>query len=84
MEYCANISMRNHVNENWHEALKKSARGIDTDLGKVEEVDTNHIITTKGLVRKHKFYLPKKIVDSIDENRILLNLTEDEAEIYKS
>ena len=80
MEYCANISMRNHVNE----ALKKSARGIDTDLGKVEEVDTNHIITTKGLVRKHKFYLPKKIVDSIDENRILFNLTEDEAEIYKS
>ena len=42
MEYCANISMRNHVNENWHEALKKSVRGIDTDLGKVEGVDNYH------------------------------------------
>jgi hypothetical protein len=75
--------MSNHGNVNWHEALKMSARGIDTDLGKVEEVDTNHIITRKGLVRKHKFYLPKKIVEKMDENRILLNITEDEAEIYK-
>ena len=75
--------MSNHVNVNWHEALNKMARGIDTDLGKVEEVDTNHIITRKGLVRKHKFYLPKKIVEKMDENRILLNITEDEAEIYK-
>jgi hypothetical protein len=75
--------MSNRVNVNWHEALKKSACGIDADFGKVEEVDTNHIITRKGLVRKHKFYLPKKIVEKMDENRILLNITEDEAEIYK-
>jgi hypothetical protein len=40
--------MSNHVNVNWHEALKKRARWIDADLGKVEEVDTNHIITRKG------------------------------------
>ena len=75
--------MSNQVNVNWHKALKKRVRGIDADLGKVEEVDTNHIITRKGLVRKHKFYLPKKIVEKMDENRILLNITEDEAEIYK-
>ncbi|MGB8173226.1 MAG: hypothetical protein WCF01_11405 [Nitrososphaeraceae archaeon] len=75
--------MSNHVNVNWHGALKKRARGIDADLGKVEEVDTNHIITRKGLVWKHKFYLPKKIVEKMDENRILFNVTEDEAEIYK-
>jgi hypothetical protein len=76
--------MSNHVKVNWHEALNKRARSIDTDLGKVEEVDTNHIITRKGLVKKHKFYLPKKIVERMDENRILFNVTEDEAEIYKS
>ena len=76
--------MSNHVNVNWHEALNKWARGIDTDLGKVEKVDTNHIITRRGLVKKHKFYLPKKIVERMDGNRILFNLTEDEAEIYKS
>jgi hypothetical protein len=75
--------MSNQVNVNWHEALKKRVRGIDADLGKVEEIDTNHIITRKGLVRKHKFYLPKKIVEKMDENRILLNITEDKAEIYK-
>ena len=62
----------------------KRARGIDTDLGKVEEVDTNHIITRRGLVRRHKFYLPKKIVERMDRNRVLFNITEDEAEIYKS
>lgn len=77
------MAMSNHVNVNWHEALRKRARGIDADFGKVEEVDTNHIITKKGLVRKHKFYLPKKIVEKMDESRILFNVTEDEAEIYK-
>ena len=76
--------MSNHVNVNWHEALKKRSRGIDADLGKVEEVDTNHIITRKGLLKKRKFYLPKKIVEKMEENRILFNVTEDEAEIYKS
>ena len=75
--------MSTHVNVNWHEALRKRARGIDADFGNVEEVDTNHIITRKGLVRKHKFYLPKKIVEKMDESRILFNITEDEAEIYK-
>jgi hypothetical protein len=61
----------------------RGARGIDTDLGKVEKVDTNHIITRRGLVKKHKFYLPKKIVERMDGNRILFNVTEDETEIYK-
>ena len=84
MEYSPNITMSNHVNVNLHEALNKRARGIDTDLGKVEEVDTNHIITRRGLVRRHKFYLPKKIVERMDRNRVLFNITEDEVEIYKS
>jgi hypothetical protein len=34
--------MSNHVNVNWHEALKKRARGIDADFGKVEEVAHYH------------------------------------------
>jgi hypothetical protein len=38
----------------------------------------------RGLVKKHKFYLPKKIVERMDENLILFNVTEDEPEIYKS
>ena len=75
--------MSNHVNVNWHEVLRKRARGIDADFGKVEEVDTNHIITRKGLIKKHKFYLPKKIVEKINESLVLFNVTEDEAEIYK-
>jgi hypothetical protein len=48
LSIATNITMSNHVNVNWHEALKKRARWIDADLGKVEEVDTNDIITRKG------------------------------------
>jgi len=83
MEYWRIITMSNHVNANWHEALNKKARGIDADFGKVEEIDTNHIITKKGIIKKHRFYLPKKIVERLDEDR-MFNVTENEAEIYKS
>ena len=34
--------MSNHVNVNWHEVLRKRARGIDADFGRVEEVDANY------------------------------------------
>ena len=35
----------------WDEIIKKEARGInDADLGEVQEVTTNSVITKKGLV----------------------------------
>jgi len=64
--------------------LNKKARGIDSDLGKVEAVAAEHIITKKGILKVDRFLLPKKLVERIEIDRIRLNLTENEAEAYKS
>jgi hypothetical protein len=76
--------MSNHVSVNWDDILNKKARGIDADLGKVEAIATEHIITKKGILSRDRFYLPKKLVKRIDVDKIWLNVTENEAEVFKT
>jgi len=76
--------MNNQVGQNWDDILNKKARGIDADLGKVEAIAAEHIITKKGILKVNRFFLPKKLVEKIEFDRIRLNLTEKEAEVYKS
>jgi len=76
--------MSKDVSQNWDDILNKKARGIDADLGKVEAIAAEHIITNKGILSVDRFFLPKKLVDRIEFDRIWLNLTENEAEAYKS
>ena len=52
---------------NWDEVIDKKARGIDDyDLGEVQEVNDNVVITQKGVTDKDKFYLAKRLVDRFD------------------
>ena len=45
----------------WSEVFDKKACGIyDHDLGEVQEVQDNVIITQKGILGEDKFYLNKK------------------------
>ena len=78
--------MSNHVNlnQNWDDVLNKKARGIDADFGKVEAIANEHIITKKGILSRDRFFLPKKLVERIDVDRIWLNVTENEGEAFKS
>jgi hypothetical protein len=76
--------MSNHVSVNWDDILNKKARGIDADFGKVEAIATEHIITKKGIMSRDRFYLPKKLVERIDVDKIWLNVTENEAEVFKT
>lgn len=40
----------NNLNINWTDVIKKEVRGLDGyDLGKIQEVCTDYIITEKGL-----------------------------------
>ena len=52
--------MSNDVSQNWDDILNKKARGIDADLGKVEAIAAEHIITKKGILSVDRFFLPKK------------------------
>jgi hypothetical protein len=42
---------------NWEEVLDKNARGIDNyDLGEVQKVQDNVVVTQKGVLDKDKLY----------------------------
>jgi hypothetical protein len=70
---------------NPEDVLKKEARGIDdnADLGEVQEVNPEYIITQKGTLVVDKFYIPKTLVDRFDSNTVWFKITEEDANKYK-
>lgn len=68
----------------WDKAIKKEARGIDDyDLGEVQEVNDQFVVTKKGVVDKDKFFLPKSKALRFDEDKLWFEVTKDEAKAYK-
>ena len=68
----------------WDDIKKKEARGIDDyDLGEVHDLDTEVVVTKRGVVDKDKFYLPKNKVVRYDGNKVWFNITKDEAKAFK-
>jgi len=71
-------------NINWDEVIDKKARGIDDyDLGEVQEVNDNFVITQKGIIDRDKFYLTKRLVDRFDGLHLWFNITETEAQEFR-
>ena len=69
---------------NPEDVLKKEARGINNaDLGEVQEVSPEYIITQKGTLVVDKFYIPKHLVDHFDGNTVWFKITGKEANKYK-
>jgi uncharacterized protein (TIGR02271 family) len=68
-----------HVSD-WNEVIKKEARGRNNaDLGEVQEVNENFVITEKGTLNKEKFYLPKSIPQGYNGHTLLFDVTEEVA-----
>lgn len=64
--------------------IKREAKGFEnTDLGEVQEVSREYIITQKGTLHKEKFFIPKNLVDRFDGTTVYFKLTEEEAKQYK-
>ena len=69
---------------NWDEIVKKEARGKnDYDLGEVQDVQPEIVVTKKGIVDKDKFYLPKMLVERYDGHKVFFSITKEEAENYR-
>ncbi len=65
---------------NWDDVIKKEARGIDdADLGEIQQVDQDFILTQKGTIDKEKFYIPKSLVAYYDGDILHVSITEEEA-----
>ena len=63
------------MNQNirWEDVLKKEAIGIDKcDLGKVQQIKDDTIITEKGVINKKRYFLPKKLFDKFNGNILYL------------
>ena len=72
--------MSNDPSINWDEVIKKEARGKnDEDLGEVQEIGDEYVLTQKGMVSKEKFYIPKYLVEGYDGDKLYFRVTEDEA-----
>ena len=72
-----------NLNISWDEALKKYARGIgDYDLGEVDEVQSDVVVTKKGIVDKDKFYLPKNLAERYDGHKIWFKISKEDAQQY--
>ena len=68
----------------WENVIKKEARGInDFDLGEVQEVKGNQVITKKGIVDKDRFYIPKSKAKRFDGDKLWFEVTKEDAELYK-
>ena len=81
----ASISNSIDSNINWDDVIKKEARGLDdADLGEVQEVINDNVLTQKGVVSKDRYYLPKSLIIRFDGNKLWFNITKDEVNKYKT
>ena len=66
------------------EMIKKEARGInDYDLGEVQAMEDEKLVTKKGVLDKDKFYLPKNLVEAYDGHNLRFRITKEEAQLYR-
>lgn len=71
-------------NIRWQEVLNKRAIGIDKcDLGKVEGIKDDMIVTRKGLINKGRYLMPKKLVDKFDGNLLYFKIMKAEAKQFR-
>ena len=72
-------------NIDWNDVIKKEARGInDADLGEVQEIRLENVITKSGVVDKEVYSIPKNLVERYDGHNLWFRVTKEDAEnIYK-
>ncbi len=65
----------------WKDVIKKEARGLNNaDLGEVQEVTQDNVITKSGVVDKETYCIPKSLVQGYDGHNLLFGITKEEAE----
>ena len=68
----------------WSNVIKKEARGLDDyDLGEVQEIHDEIVITKKGVVDKDKFHLPRNKAVKFDGDKLWFGVGKDEAKAFK-
>ena len=68
----------------WDDLLKKQASGIDDfDLGEVQQVQEEFIITEKGIINKKRYCLPKNLIAGFDGHTLFFRIIKAESKRYR-
>lgn len=68
----------------WAEMVGKRARSSDgLYLGKVQEINPDFILTTKGVFRRESFSLPRESAQGFDGAELRFDLTANEVKIFE-
>jgi hypothetical protein len=62
----------------WGNLKGTEARGVtkDVDLGEVQEIGKNFVLTEKGTISKEKYFVPKYLVEGYDGHTLWFRVSE--------
>ena len=64
----------------WTDVIGKEARGLgDADLGEVQEIHGDMVVTKSGVIGKKVYNIPRSLVIKYDGHKLWFSVTEDEA-----
>ena len=59
----------------WSDILKKEATGIDDcDLGEVQQIGTDFIVTEKGIINKKRYCIPRNLIAGFDGHTLYFRI----------
>lgn len=59
----------------WSDILKKEATGIDDcDLGEVQQIGTDFIVTEKSIINKKRYCIPKNLIAGFDGHTLYFRI----------
>jgi len=68
----------------WSDILKKEATGIDDcDLGEVQQIGTDFIVTEKGIINKKRYCIPKNLIAGFDRHTLYFRIMKAESKRFR-
>jgi hypothetical protein len=64
--------------------LKKEATGIDDcDLGEVQQIGTDFIVTEKGIINKNRYCIPQNLIGGFDGHTLYFRIMKAESKQFR-
>ena len=68
----------------WNDILKKEATGIDDcDLGEVQQIQEDFIVTETGIINKKRYCIPKNLIAGFDGHTLYLRILKAETKRFR-
>lgn len=68
----------------WSDILKKEATGIDDcDLGVVQQIGTDFIVTERGIINKKRYCIPKNLIAGFDGHTLYFKIIKEESKRFR-